>query len=121
MFKYYYADIAFVHGKNLPVAVCEALNELHYAFTDGVKPSVNFDFDGSLSVRYDIYMDSLHADILQERTKRVLDALRVLFSLEAPDWTRYRTEDKAKGTNKCRTRTFNCPEMNLAIHVGLYY
>lgn len=121
MFKYYYTDTSFIHGNNLPESVCEALNELHYAFSDGVKSSVAFDPDGSLSVRYNIDMDILRADILQERAKRVLDALRVLFSLDAPDWARYRAEDKANGTHSCRTRTLNCPEMNLAIHIGLYY
>ncbi len=120
-FKYYYADTAFIHGKNLPESVCEALNELHYAFSDGVKPSVTFDSDGSLSIRYDVDMGSLRADILQERAKRVLNALRVLFSLDAPSWARYRTENRMNGAHSCRTRTLNCPEMNLAIHIGLYY
>ena len=118
MSKSYFADTVFLHGKNLPESVCNALNELHFTLVAGIDTHASFhaDTDTTTSVFFDIDMGQVSADLLKNR---VMDALRTLFRIKAENWT------KVKGTEEegCyyRTRTIMCPEQSLAIHISLRY
>ena len=121
MFKCYMSDTSFIHGNGLPEQVREALNTLHAVHADGVKTAVTFNSNDSISVWYNISMSDLRKDFLPRRTTKVMSALRTLFSLKSPDWTRYSEIDRTQGVDSCRQRAIVFPDRKTTVYIELNY
>lgn len=120
-FKFYLTDTSFIEGERLPDSVSEALNALHMAHVDGINSSVHFEADGTTSISYDVRMDDLRKNFLPSGVEEAMNALRVLFSLESPGWTKYRATDKIQGTGNYRMRAIQCHGQKVVIYIALHY
>lgn len=121
MFKCYMSDTSFIHGDCLPEQVREALNTLHAVHADGVKTAVTFNSNESVSIWYNIHMSDLRKDFLPRRTTEVMSALRTLFRLKSPAWSKYSAIDRTQGGESCRQRAIVFPDRKTTVYIELLY